>query len=262
MSPGRGTLPDGLQHRRHCQRVAAGGRLSGSAGMSGTGDRWSVSLREPRAPWPCPLAACGDLGQLSGRRAGGRGDKPRGQPRAAILVQPWPWMCPCGSAPVLSIAAQKTCPQGLLRGGGTAHGPHGTGHGPSTMEHQDPLCDLSLPQTGCHPQGSSSLGVDEGSWEQARCLESTARAPAHHFTSGNSGFFQRQLLPPQQSCSGRELPPGTGSREMAPDQPPFCSPAQGTVGDWKVVLFHHYIWRHGDPRIEFMHKIGLLSQGI
>lgn len=196
MSPGRGTLPDGLQHRRHCQRVAAGGRLSGSAGMSGTGDRWSVSLREPHAPWPCPPAACGDLGQLLGRQAGGRGDKPRGQPRAAILVQPWPWMCPCGSAPVLSIAAKKTCPHGLLRGGGTAHGPGGTGHGPGTPEHQDPLCNLSLPQTGCHQQGSSSLGVDEGSWEQARCLESTARAPAHHFTSGNSWFFQRQLLPP------------------------------------------------------------------
>lgn len=162
MSPGRGTLPNGLQHQRHCQRVAAGGRLRGSAGMSGTGDRWSVSLREPRAPWPCPPAACGDLGQLSGRRAGGHGDKPRGQPRAAILVQPWPWMCPCGSAPVLSIAAQKTCPQGLLRGGGTAHGPHGTGHGPSTMEHQDPLCDLSLPQTGCHQQGFSSLGWING----------------------------------------------------------------------------------------------------
>lgn len=103
------------------------------------------------------------------------------------------------------------------------------------------------------PAGVFFPGGDEGSWEQARCLESTARAPAHHFTSGNSCFFQSQLLPPQQSRSGRELPPGTGSREMAADQPPFCSPAQGTVGDWKVVLFHHYIWRHGDPRIEFMH---------
>lgn len=91
VSPARGTLPDGLQHRRHCQRLAAGGGLRGSAGMSGTGDRWSVSLREPHAPWPCPPAACGDLGQLSGRRAGGRGDKPRGQPRAAILVQGQPW---------------------------------------------------------------------------------------------------------------------------------------------------------------------------
>lgn len=59
-----------------------------------------------------------------------------------------------------------------------------------------PRATCPYPKLGATSKGLLPCGGDEGSWEQARCLESTARAPEHHFTSGNSGFFQRQLLPP------------------------------------------------------------------
>lgn len=33
------------------------------------------------------------------------------------------------------------------------------------------------------------------------------------------------------------------------------------TGKW-FFFFNHYFWRYSDPRMEFMHKIGLLSQGM
>lgn len=212
-------------------------------------------------------AGGGTWGQAPGSAT--RGDS-RAGPASAMNtpLQTWArrrgWQHHCGQrCSCAQHRCQKSCPHGLPWGVARRMvrvAQHVVQVPWSTRTH---CATCPYPKLGATSRGLLPWG-DEGSWDQACCLESRASARADHFASGNSQFFQcqLQLLPPQQSCSGCELPPGTETREMAPDQPPFCSPAQGTVGDWKVVLFNHYIWRYGDPRIEFMHKIGLLSQGI
>lgn len=203
MSPGCGTVPNGLQDKRNCQRVTAGERLNGSAGMSRTEGTDGL----------CP----------SGNGA---------------VRGPFPLRCLRGFAFCLGAAA------GERQVTGSGDEPPATAIATSSLEHRGQPC--SIPKW-LQPVGGLLLGKG-GSGDRARCLESRVSSTGE----------------PAQAAEPRELPPGTEACEMAPNQTPFRSLALGTVGDWKVrwVFFNHYFWRYSDPRTGFMHKIGLLSQGI
>lgn len=192
MSPGRGTFPNGLQGERNCQRVAAGERLNGSAGMSrteGTDGLCPSGNGAVLGPSPPPRAACRDLlsapGQLPG--SGRRWDVGTSRPPWPLPPPPW-----CQPRPAVQHPKPLQPAGSFVREGGVL----GSG---------SPTPPVRL-------LGSSLPAPKPVRWHQTRS-HSTPR-PWEQWVTGKSFFF------------------------------------------------NHYFWRYSDPRIEFMHKIGLLSQGI
>lgn len=198
MSPGRGTFPNGLQDERNCQRVTAGERLNGSAGMSRTEGTDGLcpsgngAVLGPFSPSPCCLqgfafrsgAAAGE------RRAMGCGDEP----------------------PAVAIATSSLVPATASRAAS------------QTAATSRVFCS-----------GRRSLGIRLAVWRAGptppvRLLGSSLPAPKPvrwHQTRSHS-----TPRPWEQWVTGKSF------------------------------FLNHYFWRYSDPRIEFMHKIGLLSQGI
>lgn len=117
---------------------------------------------------------------------------------------------------------------GQLLGSGRRWDP-GTSHPPGSL----------LPPPS--PPGCSQQGVwlgEEGALDRARCGENRNSPPA-------------RLL----GCRAARAPAWHRTR---PPSPPW--PWEHWVTG-KHFFFNHYFWRYSDPRIEFMRKIGLLSQG-